>query len=74
MARSRRVRRCRTVGNRSMTIRCWNMGHWAVCHRQVGDTMTVKVRQMQSAEAASAEHKRKETEAKTDRETDQVKI
>jgi hypothetical protein len=34
----------------------------------------MKVRQMQFAKARSAEYERKEAEAKTDRETDQVKV
>jgi hypothetical protein len=36
--------------------------------------MTVKVRQVETTEARSAKHKRKEAEAKTDCETDQVEI
>jgi hypothetical protein len=34
----------------------------------------VEVRQMQPAEARAPEYKRKETEAETDRETDQIKV
>ena len=38
------------------------------------NTVVVEVRQMQTAEARSAKHERKETEAKTDCKTDQIKI
>ena len=42
--------------------------------RQMRDAVPVKVRQMQTAEARSAKHERKETEAEADRETDQIEI
>ena len=42
--------------------------------RQVRDAVSVKVRQMQASEARASKHERKETEAETDCETDQIKI
>jgi len=41
-----------------------------VRRRQMADSMTVEVRQMQLSETLTAEHKRKEAEAEADRETD----
>jgi hypothetical protein len=42
--------------------------------RQVGDAVSVKVREVQATNARSSQHKRKETEAETDRETNQIEI
>ena len=46
----------------------------SVRRRHVGDAVSVKVREVQAAHARSSQHKRKETEAETDRETNQIEI
>jgi len=43
-------------------------------HRQMRDAVPVKVRQVQPSETRTAKNERKETEAETDRETDQIKV
>ena len=70
MTAARQLRRTGPVGRRRVASHGWSM----CCTGRRADAVSVKVRQMQTAKTRASEHERKETEAETDRETDQIKI